>query len=296
VIIFNEAALYRQMKSFADYYHRSRTHLSLSKDSPESRAVQSPELGRIVSIPQVGVTATSGAQSETLALSDCPLINPAPLHNVPSFLRTTSWPLMPALDPYISSLQAKRCVHLLAQQDTSACATFSTGTVAFTTPKIAVLAPIPSAKVSNTIAVMRGDFHMLLNAKRTSCHRFMRPPGTTSPMVSVSCVPSWVGKRFGVSLAAKNMASRETEFFENIGLLDDDSSRLGSALSASHHVIRLPATANLAIVAALIQIPLIRTGFSFSGLPSCPPVARLRWMRRAVIASAAARSRRGAPT
>jgi hypothetical protein len=24
-------------------------------------------------------------------------------------------------------------------------------------------------------------------------------------------------KRFGVSLAAKNMASRETEFFENIG-------------------------------------------------------------------------------
>jgi hypothetical protein len=30
-------------------------------------------------------------------------------------------------------------------------------------------------------------------------------------------------------------------------------------------------------------------------LPSCPPVARLRWMRRIVIASAAARSPRGAP-
>jgi putative transposase len=54
VIIFNEAALYRQVKSFAEYYHRSRTHLSLSKDSPESRAVQSPKLGRIVSIQQVG--------------------------------------------------------------------------------------------------------------------------------------------------------------------------------------------------------------------------------------------------
>jgi putative transposase len=54
VINFNEAALYRQVKSFAEYYHRSRTHLSLSKDSPESRAVQLPKLGRIVSIQQVG--------------------------------------------------------------------------------------------------------------------------------------------------------------------------------------------------------------------------------------------------
>jgi putative transposase len=54
VIIFNEAALYRPVKSFSEYYHRSRTHLSLSKDSPESRAVQSPQLGRIVSIQQVG--------------------------------------------------------------------------------------------------------------------------------------------------------------------------------------------------------------------------------------------------
>ena len=54
VIIFSEAALYRQVKSFAEYYHRSRTHLSLSKDSPESRVVQPPELGRIVAIPQVG--------------------------------------------------------------------------------------------------------------------------------------------------------------------------------------------------------------------------------------------------
>jgi len=54
VIIFNEATLCRQVKSFAEYYHRSRTHLSLSKDSPESRAVHSPKLGRILAIPQVG--------------------------------------------------------------------------------------------------------------------------------------------------------------------------------------------------------------------------------------------------
>jgi transposase InsO family protein len=54
VIIFGEAALYRQVKSFVAYYHESRTHLSLAKDSPEPRAVQLPELGRIVAIPQVG--------------------------------------------------------------------------------------------------------------------------------------------------------------------------------------------------------------------------------------------------
>ncbi len=54
VIVFNEASLYWHVKSFVTYYHESRTHLSLGKDSPESRAVQSPELGRVVAIPQVG--------------------------------------------------------------------------------------------------------------------------------------------------------------------------------------------------------------------------------------------------
>ena len=54
VIVFNEASLYRHVRSFVAYYHESRTHLSLGKDSPETRAVQPPELGRIVAIPQVG--------------------------------------------------------------------------------------------------------------------------------------------------------------------------------------------------------------------------------------------------
>lgn len=54
VIIFNEAALYQQMKLFTAYYHESRTHLSLAKDSPEPRAVQPPAQGQIVAVPQVG--------------------------------------------------------------------------------------------------------------------------------------------------------------------------------------------------------------------------------------------------
>ena len=54
VIVFSEAGLSRHLRSFADYYHRSRTHLGLQKDTPESRPVQAPQAGRIVAIPEVG--------------------------------------------------------------------------------------------------------------------------------------------------------------------------------------------------------------------------------------------------
>jgi putative transposase len=40
VIVLNEASLLRTLTSYFDYYHRSRTHLSLCKDSPEPRSVQ----------------------------------------------------------------------------------------------------------------------------------------------------------------------------------------------------------------------------------------------------------------
>lgn len=54
VIVFNQATLYQHLKAFAAYYHESRTHLSLDKDTPETRPVQSAEVGRIVAIPQLG--------------------------------------------------------------------------------------------------------------------------------------------------------------------------------------------------------------------------------------------------
>jgi len=54
VIVFNEASLRRHVKSFLAYYHASRTHLSLDKDTPETRPVQAPDAGRIIAIPQVG--------------------------------------------------------------------------------------------------------------------------------------------------------------------------------------------------------------------------------------------------
>jgi len=54
VIVLHESSLRRTLKSYFEYYHRSRTHLSLGKDSPELRAIQPPEMGSVVSVPQVG--------------------------------------------------------------------------------------------------------------------------------------------------------------------------------------------------------------------------------------------------
>jgi putative transposase len=54
VIVFHESSLRRTLRSYFDYYHRSRTHLSLRKDSPEPRAIQGPEMGSVVAVPHVG--------------------------------------------------------------------------------------------------------------------------------------------------------------------------------------------------------------------------------------------------
>jgi hypothetical protein len=54
LIVFNERHLRRVLSSYADYYHRSRTHLSLMKDCPEPRLVHPPTRGKVVAIPQVG--------------------------------------------------------------------------------------------------------------------------------------------------------------------------------------------------------------------------------------------------
>ncbi len=53
VVIFNERHLRRVLSSYADYYHRTRTHLSLDKDCPDTRPVQPPERGKVIAIAQV---------------------------------------------------------------------------------------------------------------------------------------------------------------------------------------------------------------------------------------------------
>ena len=52
VIVFNEPSLRRTLRSYILYYHRSRLHLSLDKDSPDSRSVQA--VGNVIAIPEVG--------------------------------------------------------------------------------------------------------------------------------------------------------------------------------------------------------------------------------------------------
>jgi hypothetical protein len=54
VVIFNERHLRRVLSSYVDYYHRTRTHLSLNKDCPHPRPIQPPLNGRIIAVPQVG--------------------------------------------------------------------------------------------------------------------------------------------------------------------------------------------------------------------------------------------------
>jgi hypothetical protein len=41
------------VKAYVAYYMRSPTHLSLDKDSPTSRSVRPPTIGRIVAFPEV---------------------------------------------------------------------------------------------------------------------------------------------------------------------------------------------------------------------------------------------------
>jgi transposase InsO family protein len=54
VIIFSEMRLLRIMKDYLDYYHHSRPHLSLERNSPTSRDIQPLDEGGVISIPMVG--------------------------------------------------------------------------------------------------------------------------------------------------------------------------------------------------------------------------------------------------
>ena len=54
VIVLNEQHLLRILRSYFEYYHRSRTHLSLGRNAPDPREVEPPSRGKVVAIPQVG--------------------------------------------------------------------------------------------------------------------------------------------------------------------------------------------------------------------------------------------------
>ena len=53
-IILGERHLRRVVRNYVNYYNTLRTHLSLSKDAPTGRLIQSPERGRVIERPHVG--------------------------------------------------------------------------------------------------------------------------------------------------------------------------------------------------------------------------------------------------
>ena len=54
VIVLNEQHLRRVLRTYLGYYHRTRCHLALARDAPAGRAVQGPEQGKVIAIPEVG--------------------------------------------------------------------------------------------------------------------------------------------------------------------------------------------------------------------------------------------------
>jgi putative transposase len=54
VIVLNEAHLKRILTEYFAYYHDSRPHLSLDRNSPTPREVEPPSQGEVISIRQVG--------------------------------------------------------------------------------------------------------------------------------------------------------------------------------------------------------------------------------------------------
>ena len=54
VIVLHEQHLRRILSSYFEYYHESRTHLSLNRNSPIERKVDTPENGKVIAIAHVG--------------------------------------------------------------------------------------------------------------------------------------------------------------------------------------------------------------------------------------------------
>jgi hypothetical protein len=54
MIVLSAGHLRRILSSYAAYYNRARTHLSLSKDAPDRRAIQLPMQGIVREIEHSG--------------------------------------------------------------------------------------------------------------------------------------------------------------------------------------------------------------------------------------------------
>jgi putative transposase len=73
VIVFGEAHLRRLLSAHVAYYHRSRTHLGLGKDTPDGRPIQPTSAGKVIVVPEsvVFITDTSVARRKRHVPSLC---------------------------------------------------------------------------------------------------------------------------------------------------------------------------------------------------------------------------------
>ena len=53
VIVLHEQHLRRRLTDYFVYHHQHRTHRSLDEDAPQSRAIETPEQGKIIALPMV---------------------------------------------------------------------------------------------------------------------------------------------------------------------------------------------------------------------------------------------------
>src|SRR5215470_729439 len=54
LIIIGEDQLRRTLRDYLDYYHKSRPHQALERNSPTPREIEAPKKGKVIAIPQVG--------------------------------------------------------------------------------------------------------------------------------------------------------------------------------------------------------------------------------------------------
>ena len=54
VIVLSERHLRNILTAYFAYYHHTRTHLALTKDAPDGRPVEPPEMGKVMPIREVG--------------------------------------------------------------------------------------------------------------------------------------------------------------------------------------------------------------------------------------------------
>src|SRR2546425_3983648 len=82
VVVLSERHLCRILTRYFAYYHRSRTHLSLDKNTPDTRPIARPAFGHIIIlIPEVG--GLHHRYERRGAQSSVPETLPSPPHHAP---------------------------------------------------------------------------------------------------------------------------------------------------------------------------------------------------------------------